>query len=43
VPDDDPAHLTIGDIEDRPRGHWGNLQGPGTWITLERATEPVER
>ena len=36
VLDDDPAHLTIGTIEDRPRGHWGDRPGPATWLMLER-------
>lgn len=35
--DDGPNHLRAGAIEDRPRGHWGDLPGPGTWLWLRRA------
>lgn len=34
--DDDPAHLVLGGVEDRPRGHWGDLPGPATWIYVVR-------
>lgn len=36
VQDDSPEFLQLGKIEDRPRGHWGDLAGPGTWLRLQR-------
>jgi len=41
--DDAPAHLRWGNVEDRPRGHWGDLDGPGTWLWIRRITpdEPL--
>lgn len=32
--DDDPRHLVLGGVEDRPRGHYGDLEGPATWVYL---------
>ena len=36
IPDDAPRYLTVASIEDRPRGHWGELEGPSTWLRLRR-------
>lgn len=36
VVDDGPAHLTIESVEDRPRGHWRDRPGPGTWLILKK-------
>ncbi len=36
VTDDDPEHLSFGAIVDLPRGHWGEMAGPATWLVLKR-------
>jgi hypothetical protein len=37
IPDDDPASLTWGSVDDRTPKNWGDRQGPATWITLRKA------
>lgn len=32
--EDSPKYVTLGSIEDRPRGHWKDLPGPGTWVKV---------
>ncbi len=32
--DDSPRHFVLGGVEDRPRGHYGDLTGPATWVYL---------
>ena len=34
--DDSPAHLEVGEVEDRSRGHWDDFPGPALWVTLTR-------
>ena len=39
IPDDGPDHVELGSAEDRRRGHWGEYQGPGTYLIFERLEE----
>lgn len=36
LPDDADVYVEEGEAEDRPRGHWGDRPGPGTWLIVER-------
>lgn len=35
-PDDSPAYVELGTVEDRALGHWGELPGPGTYLFVRK-------
>lgn len=35
IVDDDPSHILLGRVLDKPMGHWGDTPGPGTWFRIE--------
>jgi hypothetical protein len=36
VADDTPDHVELGTVNDRARGHWGGLAGPGSYLVVRR-------
>ena len=38
VPNDTPEHVRLGTVQDRPRGSWGHLPGPGSYIIIRRVS-----
>jgi len=35
-PDDGPAYVALGCVNDRARGHWCDLKGPGSYLYIRR-------